>query len=77
MESVEQARELVSAAEAIVGSDTIHPGFGDEDLDSAATALSAVRRALTERLDDAAGEPDVARIRQITALLVDRNMFRR
>lgn len=70
MESVEQARELVSAAEAIVGSDTIHPGFGDEDLDSAATALSAVRRALTERLDDAAGEPDVARIRQITALLV-------
>ena len=70
MESVEQARELVSAAEAIVGSDTIHPGFGDEDLDSAATALSAVRRALTERLDDAAGEPDAARIRQITALLV-------
>jgi DNA-binding NarL/FixJ family response regulator len=70
MESVEQARELVSAVEAIVGSDAIHPGFGDEDLDSAATALSAVRRALTERLDAAAGEPDVARIRQITTLLV-------
>jgi len=70
MESVEQTRELISAAEEIVGSNTIHPGFGDEDLDSAATALSAVRRALTERLNDAADDPDAARTRQITALLV-------
>jgi DNA-binding CsgD family transcriptional regulator/GAF domain-containing protein len=69
MESVEQTRELISAAEEIVGSNTIHPGFGDEDLDSAATALSAVRRALTERLNDAADDPDAARTRQITALL--------
>jgi DNA-binding CsgD family transcriptional regulator/GAF domain-containing protein len=70
MESVEQAREVLSAAEEIVGTDTIHPGFGDEDLDAAAAALSAVRRALTERLDDAADEPDVARTVQIAALLV-------
>jgi len=70
MESVEQTRELISAAEEIVGSNTIHPGFGDEDLDSAATALSAVRRALTERLNDAADDPDAGRTRQITALLV-------
>jgi DNA-binding CsgD family transcriptional regulator/GAF domain-containing protein len=69
MESVEQTRELISAAEEIVGSNTIHPGFGDEDLDSAAAALSAVRRALTERLNDAADDPDAARTRQITALL--------
>ena len=70
MESVEQARELVGAAEEVVGTHTIHPGFGDEDLDSAAAALSAVRRALTERLNDAADDPDAARTRQITALLV-------
>ena len=70
MESIEQARELVSAAEEVVGTHTIHPGFGDEDLDSAAAALSAVRRALTERLNDAADEPDAGRTRQITALLV-------
>jgi len=69
MESVEQARELVGAAEEVVGTHTIHPGFGDEDLDSAAAALSAVRRALTERLNDAADDPDAARTRQITALL--------
>jgi DNA-binding NarL/FixJ family response regulator len=70
MESVEQARELVSAAEEVVGAHTIHPGFGDEDLDSAAAALSAVRRALNERLTAAVGEPDAARAVQIAALLV-------
>jgi DNA-binding CsgD family transcriptional regulator len=70
MESVEQARELVSAAEEVVGTHSIHPGFGDEDLDSAAAALSAVRRALTQRLNDVADEPDAGRTRQITALLV-------
>jgi DNA-binding CsgD family transcriptional regulator len=69
MESVEQAREVVSAAEEIVGTHTIHPGFGDEDLDSAAAALSAVRRALNERLN-AADKPDAVRARQIAALLV-------
>ena len=70
MESVEQARELVSAAEEIVGSHTIHPGFGDEDLDSAAAALSAVRGALNARLTAAIDEPNAARARQIAALLV-------
>ncbi|MGO8962589.1 LuxR C-terminal-related transcriptional regulator [Mycobacterium sp.] len=70
MESVEQAREVLSAAEEVVGTDTIHPGFGDEDLDSAAAALSAARRALSERLSAAADEPDAARAKQIAALLV-------
>jgi DNA-binding CsgD family transcriptional regulator/GAF domain-containing protein len=70
MESVEQARELVSAAEEVVGTDTIHPGFGDDDLDAAAAALSAARRALNERLTAAVGEPDAARAVQIAALLV-------
>jgi hypothetical protein len=69
MESVEQAREVVSAAEEIVGTHTIHPGFGDEDLDSAAAALSAVRRALNERLN-AVDKPNALRARQIAALLV-------
>ena len=70
MESVERAREVLSAAEEIVGTQTIHPRFGDDDLDSAAAALSAVRRALNERLTAAADEPDAARTRQIAALLV-------
>ena len=70
MESVEQAREVLSAAEEVVGTDTIHPGFGDDDLDSAAAALSAARRALNERLTAAADEPHVERTRQIAALLV-------
>jgi DNA-binding CsgD family transcriptional regulator/GAF domain-containing protein len=70
MESVEQAREVLSAAEAIVGSNTIHPAFGDEDLDSAAAALSAARRALSERLSAATDEPDAAQAKQIAALLV-------
>jgi DNA-binding CsgD family transcriptional regulator/GAF domain-containing protein len=70
MESVERAREVLSAAEETVGTQTIHPRFGDDDLDSAAAALSAVRRALNERLTAAADEPDAARTRQIAALLV-------
>jgi DNA-binding CsgD family transcriptional regulator/GAF domain-containing protein len=70
MESVEQAREVLSAAEEAVGTDTIHPGFGDEDLDAAAAALSAARRALNERLTAAVGEPDAALAVQIAALLV-------
>jgi DNA-binding CsgD family transcriptional regulator len=68
MESVEQARELVSAAERIVGTD-IHPGFGNDDVDAVA-ALSAVRSALTQRLNDLIDTSDAAAIRQITALLV-------
>ena len=70
MESVEQAREVLSAAEEVVGADTLNPGFGDEDLDAAAAALSAARRALNERLTAAAGETDPARAVQIAALLV-------
>ena len=70
MESVEQVREVLSAAEEVVGTDTIHPRFGDDDLDSAAAALSAARRALNERLTAAADEPDAARAVQIAALLV-------
>ncbi len=70
MESVERAREVLSAAEEIVGAHPIHPGFGDEDLDSAAAALSAVRCALTEGLNDAIDEPDAGRAKQIAALLV-------
>jgi DNA-binding CsgD family transcriptional regulator/GAF domain-containing protein len=70
MESVELAREVVSAAEEVVGTDTIYPGFGDDDLDSAAAALSAVRHALNERLNATADEPDATRARQIAALLM-------
>lgn len=70
MESVEQAREVVSAAEEVVGTHTIYPGFGDDDLDSAAAALSAVRRTLSECLAAEADEKDPARARQIAALLV-------
>jgi hypothetical protein len=36
MESVERAREVVSAAEEVVGTHTIHPRFGYDDLDSSA-----------------------------------------
>jgi DNA-binding CsgD family transcriptional regulator/GAF domain-containing protein len=70
MESVEQAREVVSAAEGILGAHAILPGFGDDDLDSATTALSAVRRALSECLAAEADEKDPARARRIAALLM-------
>ncbi|BBX44731.1 hypothetical protein GCM10009641_26780 [Mycobacterium cookii] len=70
MESVEQAREVLSAAEEVVGSGTISPGFGDDDLDAAAAALSATRRALSERLTAGASDTDPARAVQIAALLV-------
>jgi DNA-binding CsgD family transcriptional regulator/GAF domain-containing protein len=70
MESVELAREVVSAAEEVVGTHTICPGFGDDDLDSAAAALSAVRHALNERLNATADEPDAKRATQIAALLM-------
>jgi DNA-binding NarL/FixJ family response regulator len=69
MESVEQAREVVSAAEGILGAHAILPRFGDDDLDSATTALSAVRRTLSECLAEA-DEKDPARVKQIAALLV-------
>jgi DNA-binding CsgD family transcriptional regulator len=70
MESIELAREVVSATEEVVGTDTICPPFGDDDLDSAAAALSAVRHALNERLNAAADEPDAARAKQIASLLM-------
>jgi DNA-binding NarL/FixJ family response regulator len=70
MESVEQAREVLSAAEGVLGAHAIVPGFGDDDLDSAAAALSAVRRTLSECLAAEADEKDPARARQIAALLV-------
>jgi DNA-binding CsgD family transcriptional regulator/GAF domain-containing protein len=70
VESVELAREVVSATEEVIGTDTIYTGFGDDDLDSAATALSAVHHALNERLNAIADEPDVARAGQIAALLI-------
>jgi DNA-binding CsgD family transcriptional regulator/GAF domain-containing protein len=70
LESVEQAREVISAAEAIIGSHAIFSGFGDNDLDDAAAALSAIRRTLNECLLDAADEAEAARTKQIAALLV-------
>ena len=70
MESVEQAREVVSAAEAIIGTHAIPSGFGDDDLDAAANALSAIRRVLNEFLLADADEPDAARAKQVAALLV-------
>jgi hypothetical protein len=70
MESVEQAREVLSAAEGVLGAHAIVPGFGDDDLDSATTALSAVRRTLSECLAAEADEKDPARARQIAALLM-------
>jgi DNA-binding CsgD family transcriptional regulator/GAF domain-containing protein len=70
MESVERAREVVSAANEVIGTDTIHSGFADDDLDSAAAALSAIRRALSECLTTEADDKDPARARQIAALLV-------
>lgn len=70
MESVEQAREVLSAAEGVLGADAIVPGFGDDDLDSAATALSAVSRTLSECLAAEADEKDPARARRIAALLM-------
>jgi DNA-binding NarL/FixJ family response regulator len=70
MESVEQAREVLSAAEGVLGTHAILPGFGDDDLDSAATTLSAVRRTLSECLAAEADEKDPARARQIAALLM-------
>jgi DNA-binding NarL/FixJ family response regulator len=70
MESVEQAREVVSAAEGILGAHAILPRFGDDDLDSATNALSAVRRTLSECLAAEADEKDPARVRKIAALLM-------
>jgi len=70
LESVELAREVISAAEAIIGSQAIASGLGNNDLDDAAAALSAVRRTLNECLLDAADEPDARRTKQIAALLV-------
>jgi DNA-binding CsgD family transcriptional regulator len=70
MDSVEQAREVVSAAGEVVGTHTIHPGFGDDDLDSAAAALSTVRRTLSECLAAEVDEKDPARAREIAALLM-------
>ncbi|MDP7731249.1 MULTISPECIES: LuxR C-terminal-related transcriptional regulator [Mycobacterium] len=69
MKGVELAREVLCAAEEIVGTDALHPRFADDDLDSAAAALSAVRRALNGRLA-AAGEMDTAKAVQLAALLV-------
>lgn len=73
MECIELSREVVSAADKVLGSPTSRPGFSDDDLDSAAAALSAVRRALNERLmtyEAAPDEWDTPRARQIAALLV-------
>ena len=70
MESVERAREVVSAAEKIVGTRAISSGFSDDDLDAAAAALSAIGRTLNELLLDTADEPDAARTKQVAALLV-------
>jgi hypothetical protein len=67
---VEQAREVISAAAKLLGRDTIHPEVGDDDLDSAAAALFAVRHALSEYLDAAAAEPDTARPTQVATLLM-------
>ncbi|MDP7705182.1 LuxR C-terminal-related transcriptional regulator [Mycobacterium sp. TY815] len=73
MECIELAREVVSAAEKLLGSATPRPGYCDDDLDSAAVALSAVRRALNERLSTYGAAPDewdTAQAQQIAALLV-------
>src|ERR1700757_2547794 len=70
MESVEQAREVLSAAEGVLGAHAIVPGFGDDDLDSAAAPLSGVRRTLSECLAAEADEKDPARAVQIAALLM-------
>jgi DNA-binding CsgD family transcriptional regulator/GAF domain-containing protein len=70
MESVEQVREVLSAAEGVLGAHAILRGFGDDDLDSAAAALSAVRRTLSECLAAEADEKDPARAGQIAALLM-------
>lgn len=60
----------MSAAEAIIGTHAISSGFGDNDLDAAGAALSAIRRVLNEFLLADADEPDAARTKQIAALLV-------
>jgi DNA-binding CsgD family transcriptional regulator len=70
MDSVEQAREVLSAAEQALGTHAIPPRFGDDDLDSAAVALSAVRHTLSECLAAEADEKDPARARQIAAILM-------
>jgi DNA-binding CsgD family transcriptional regulator/GAF domain-containing protein len=70
MESVERAREVLSAADQVAGTNASHPAFGDDDLDSAAAALSAVRRLLSARLNSAADEPDAAPSARIAALLI-------
>lgn len=70
MESVEQARETLTAAEELIGTGTIYSQFDDNDLDSAAAALSAARRALNKMLAATAAEPDAARATRISTLLV-------
>jgi len=60
----------VSAAEKIVGIRASSSGFGDDDLEGAAAALSAIRCVLNEFLLDTADEPDAARTKQVAALLV-------
>jgi DNA-binding CsgD family transcriptional regulator/GAF domain-containing protein len=68
LQNVERAREVVSAAQEVIG--TADAGFADDDLESAAAALSAARRALNQRLNDAADEPGAAPAKQIAALLL-------
>jgi len=65
MDNIEQAREVVDAAERVLGVQPILPTL--DDVDSAATALSVVRRMLGEQLAD---ETDPARTRQIAVILM-------
>jgi hypothetical protein len=60
----------VSAAEKIIGARAVSSGFGDNDLDAAARALTTIRRLLNQGLLAAADQPDAAHTKQIAALLV-------
>lgn len=67
MDNVEVVREIMGAAETILGAQKMPRMLADGGLDSAATALSSIRSMLNERL---AAEADPERSRQIASILL-------